>query len=120
MSEKKIDIKSQLLRMYRIALVDDEFSQSSGSCYPHLPLPEESLKQQRFSCKSRRPNHSPKNEEDKLDYLCELVNMIWIDGKITTEERELSESFRDNFWIPVRPQGTYYFRIIDKKHGNAK
>ena len=42
----------------------------------------------------------PKSESDKLEYLCELVNMIWIDGKVTDEERELFWKFYDNFGLP--------------------
>ena len=51
-----------------------------------------------------------------LDYLCELVNMIWIDGKITTE----NESYRkvyDNFDSPSDHKELIISELLDKKHG---
>lgn len=118
MSEKKIDIKSQLLRMYRIALVDDEFSQSEWELLSSFAISrgvsENELKD--FLANPVGQITYPRNEEDKLDYLCELVNMIWIDGKITSEERELFGKFYDNFGFPSDQKEFIVEEILDKKN----
>ena len=104
--------------MYRIALVDDEFSQSEWELLSSFAISrgvsENELKD--FLANPVGQITYPRNEEDKLDYLCELVNMIWIDGKITFEERELFGKFYDNFGFPSDQKEFIVEEILDKKN----
>lgn len=117
MSENSSEIKSQLLRLYRIALVDDDFSQLEWELLSTFAnsrgVSDSELKE--FLTNPVGTITYPKSESDKLEYLCELVNMIWIDGKVTDEERELFGKFYDNFGLPSGQKSFIIDEILDKR-----
>ncbi|MDC0272540.1 hypothetical protein OAK67_02580 [Crocinitomicaceae bacterium] len=118
MIDNSSDIKSQLLRLYRIALVDDEFSQLEWELLSSFAnsrgVSDTELND--FLVNPVGKITYPQSESDKLEYLCELVNMIWIDGKVTDEERELFEKFYDNFGLPYDQKSLIIEEILHKKN----
>ena len=113
------EVKSQLLRLYRIALVDDEFSQVEWELLSSFANSRGVSDAELQEFLGRNPVGKityPQSESDKLEYLCELVTMIWIDGKVTDEERELFERFYDNFGLPTDQKSLVIEEILHKKN----
>ena len=112
------NIKSHLLRLYQIALVDDEFLKEEWDLLV-------------FFAKSRGVSRKqleetllnpvgeimyPEQEKEKLDYLLDLSRMMWVDGKVTDEERTLFFKFYDNFGLPHEHRDLIVDSILDKKN----
>jgi hypothetical protein len=112
------NIKSHLLRLYQIALVDDEFLKEEWDLLV-------------FFAKSRGVSRKqleetllnpvgeiiyPEQEKEKLDYLLDLSRMMWVDGKVTDEERTLFFKFYDNFGLPHEHRDLIVDTILDKKN----
>jgi|TARA_B110000305_G_C19125656_1_gene486467 hypothetical protein len=118
MSENNSEIKSQLLRLYRIALVDDEFSQEEWDLLSTFAasrgVSEQDLKS--FLMNPVGVITYPEDEREKLDYLCDLGKMIWVDGKVTEEESDLFEKFYDNFGLPHDHKSLIVQEILHKKN----
>ena len=112
------NIKSHLLRLYQIALVDDEFLKEEWDLLV-------------FFAKSRGVSRKqleetllnpvgeiiyPEQEKEKLDYLLDLSRMMWVDGKVTDEERTWFFKFYDNFGLPHEHRDLIVDTILDKKN----
>ena len=95
-------IKSQLLRLYQVALIDDEFSLVEWEVLVQVAEARNVTESQLKEIISNPVGEIlyPKGEKEKLDYLLDLSKMIWADGKVTKEERALFIQLYLNFGLP--------------------
>lgn len=89
-------LKSHFLRLYQIALSDNEFSSSEMKMLYDFALErgvnEKDLDQILLSS-SKNEQYFPDKIEEKIEYLVDLTQMIWADGKISEDERFALEKY---------------------------
>lgn len=94
------ELKSHFLHLYRMALSDDRFSVSELEMLYHLAdergIPKEELN--RLFLNPVIPAViSVQDLETRIEYLYDLTRMIWADGQITNEEKELLKKYCKKF-----------------------
>tara|TARA_B100000945_G_scaffold178055_1_gene142818 strand:- start:94 stop:483 length:390 start_codon:yes stop_codon:yes gene_type:complete len=109
-------IASQLLRHYQIALIDDEFSLEEWNLLVRFAearnISESKLKE--IVSNPIGEIVYPKEEKEKLEYLLELSKMIWVDGKVTKEERKMFINCYYNFGLPSEFEELILENILEK------
>jgi hypothetical protein len=112
------NIKSHLLRLYQIALVDDEFLKEEWDLLVSFAISRGVSEKQLEETISNPIGEIvyPDEEKDKLDYLLDLSRMMWVDGKLTDEERSLFNKFYDNFGLPHEHRELIVASILDNKN----
>lgn len=89
-------LKSHFLRLYQIALSDNEFSSLEMRMLYDFALErgiDEKYLDQILLSPSSFEQYFPDKIEEKIEYLVDLTQMIWADGKIDEDERFALEKY---------------------------
>lgn len=94
------ELKSHFLHLFRMALSDDRFSVSELEMLYHL-AEEKGIQKEELDKLFLNPVMptviSVQNLETRIEYLYDLTRMIWADGQITNEEKELLKKYCKKF-----------------------
>ena len=118
------ELKSHFLRLYQIALSDGEFSELE------IKMLYEFAKE-RWVSKEHLDKillHAtdtivliPEEVAQKIEYLCDFATMVWADGVVTDDERNILEKYIKSFGFldeNIEPLATY---LLDAtKNGKTK
>ncbi|WP_418502506.1 hypothetical protein [Flagellimonas sp.] len=83
-----LELKSHLLRLYQIALSDDNFDVLEMQMLYEFANDRGVSKEQLNNLLLSPTNQStiPETQEKRVEYLYDLAVMIWADGKVTEDE----------------------------------
>ena len=83
------ELKSHFLRMYQMALTDDNFNALELQMLYHFAdergIPKEEL-EKLFLNPVSYDSYFPKDLATRIEYLYDLTRIIWADGKVTEDE----------------------------------
>ncbi len=95
-----LQLKSHFLRLYQIALSDENFNHTrNGTAYIILQKKEVFQKQTLtlFLTGSIGEVTIPETLEERIEYLYDFAQMIWADGKITEDEMNAFKKYCKKF-----------------------
>ncbi len=118
------ELQSHFLRLYQIALSDDEFSALEVKMLFEFAkergVPKEHLDYILLNPQTVTMG-VPESIEQKIMYLCDFTTMIWADGVVTDDERNALEKYIKRFGFldeNIEPLATY---LLDAtKEGKTK
>jgi len=95
-----IELKSHFLRLYQMALSDDQFDVLELQMLYHFAdergIPKEELDKLFLNPVSTEFN-APETLNTKIEYLYDLTRIIWADGKITDDELNMLRKYCRKF-----------------------
>lgn len=95
-----IELKSHFLRLYQMALSDDQFDVLELQMLYHFAdergIPKEELDKLFLNPVSTEFN-VPETLNTKIEYLYDLTRIIWADGKITDDELNMLRKYCRKF-----------------------
>lgn len=89
-------LKSHFLRLYQMALSDNEFNSLEMRMLYNFALErgiDEKYLDQILISPADTVNQFPESLEEKIEYLFDLTQMIWADGKVDENERFALEKY---------------------------
>lgn len=93
------ELKSHFLRLYQIALSDDNFDVLEMQMLYEFAENRGVSKEQLNNLLLSPSNHSaiPDTQEKRVEYLYDLATMIWADGKVTEDEYNTLKKYCKKF-----------------------
>lgn len=95
-----IQLKSHFLRLYQMALTDDNFDTLELQMLYHLAeergIPREEL-DKLFLNPVNQETDIPENLNIRIEYLYDLTRIMWADGKITDDELNTLKKYCKKF-----------------------
>ncbi|OXG01572.1 hypothetical protein BC749_104107 [Flavobacterium araucananum] len=95
-----IELKSHFLRLYQMALADDQFDVLELQMLYHFAdergIPREEL-DKLFLNPISTELIIPENLKTKIEYLYDFTRIIWADGKITDDEENMLKKYCRKF-----------------------
>ena len=95
-----IQLKSHFLRLYQMALADDNFDILELQMLYHFAdergIPKEEL-DKLFLCPINSDLNIPSDLNTRIEYLYDLTRIIWADGEITIDERNMLKKYCKKF-----------------------
>lgn len=95
-----IQLRSHFLRLYQMALTDDNFDVLELQMLYHLAdergIPKEEL-DKLFINPVNHQSNIPKELNTRIEYLYDLTRIIWADRKITDDERNTLKKYCKKF-----------------------
>ena len=92
MNEISNKLKSHFLRLYQMAFTDDDFDKLELKMLYHFAT-ERGVSEEQLQDVLLNPSFEnievPDSLDKKIDYLNDLAKMIWADGKVHQNERDL-------------------------------
>ena len=92
MNEISNKLKSHFLRLYQMAFTDDDFDKLELKMLYHFAT-ERGVSEEQLQDVLLNPTFEntevPDSLDQKIDYLNDLAKMIWADGKVHQNERDL-------------------------------
>ena len=102
MNEISNKLKSHFLRLYQMAFTDDDFDKLELKMLYHFAT-ERGVSEEQLQDVLLNPSFEnseiPDSLDKKIDYLNDLAKMIWADGKVHQNERDLMIKILWNLWI---------------------
>ncbi len=94
------ELKSHFLRLYKMALSDDDFDVLELNMLYHFAeergIPKEELEKLLLNPIDHESS-IPENLDERIEYLYDLSRMIWADEKITEDERNTLKKYCRKF-----------------------
>jgi uncharacterized tellurite resistance protein B-like protein len=95
-----IQLKSHFLRLYQMALTDDDFDVLELQMLYHLAdergIPKEEL-DKLFINPANYHSNIPEDLNTRIEYLYDLTRIMWADGKITDDETNTLKKYCKKF-----------------------
>lgn len=95
-----LELKSHFLRLYQMALSDDQFDVLELQMLYHFAdergIPREEL-DKLFLNPISNESIIPENLNTKIEYLYDFTRIIWADGKITDDEENMLKKYCRKF-----------------------
>jgi uncharacterized tellurite resistance protein B-like protein len=119
-----IQLKSHFLRLYQMALTDDHFDALELQMLYHLAeekgIPKEELDKLFFNPTNYQLS-IPEDLNTRIEYLYDLAQIMWADGKITEDEINTLKKYCKKFeFLDENIQGLTNFLIDSAKEGISK
>lgn len=117
------EIKSHFLRLYQIALIDDDFSPLEMKLLYHFAEERNISKEQLDEILIANPGivTIPESIEKKIEYLYDFALMIWADEEVTEDEYSALKKYCKKFEFleeNIVPLADYL--IASAKEGKSK
>ncbi|EZH75763.1 hypothetical protein ATO12_02970 [Aquimarina atlantica] len=94
------ELKSHFLRLYKMALSDDDFDVLELNMLYHFAeergIPQKELEKLLLNPIDHKSS-IPESKEERIEYLYDLSKMIWADEKITEDERNTLKKYCKKF-----------------------
>ena len=118
------ELKSHFLRLYQIALSDDEFSvlemKMLYAFAEERGVPKDHLNHILLNPQTVSMG-IPETIEQKIMYLCDFTTMIWADGVVSDDERNALEKYIKRFgFLDENVQPLASFLLNATKEGKTK
>ena len=115
MNEISNKLKSHFLRLYQMAFTDDDFDKLELKMLYHFAT-ERGVSEVQLQDVLLNPSFEnievPDSLDKKIDYLNDLAKMIWADGKVHQDERDLLTKYCRIFgFLEVNLEGLVDFLL---------
>jgi hypothetical protein len=119
-----IQLKSHFLRLYQMALTDDDFDVLELQMLYHLAdergIPKEELDKLFFNSTNYKLS-IPEELNTRIEYLYDLTLIMWADGKITDDEINTLKKYCKKFeFLEENIEGLTNYLIDCVKTGTTK
>lgn len=125
MEERRIsaEVKGHFLRLYSLAICDDNFSPSEWKMLYEFADQRgiSKLELDKILLETTGPLAIPESLEKRIEYLYDFALLIWADGEVSTEERSTLVKFCHTFeFMPENINSLTDYLLDSVKNGLSK
>jgi len=93
------ELKSHFLRLYQLAMVDGDFSPLEWKMLYQFAKDRDINKEELDKILLNPVGEIiiPENAEKRIEYLYDFAKLIWVDGKVTDDEKNMLKKFCKKF-----------------------